>query len=310
MTLIVGRIIDDRLFIESDTKITDRSEAKSDPLVGTLKIIILHPFIALTFAGKVYFAEKALKEIYSRGRLQIQDIIEILASNNKESIIASDGNPDKETDFVLAVIENKKPRIFKISNGIIEPNLQTFWLGDKLAFSSFQRNYHALKKGDASEVDSLRNAFKSVVDDESMDTVGNFQVEVHMDEKICPNEIVFLYTNKTEISIVEPQPIHLKEANKYYTIPLGTTAGGAYGISYLVSVSPNLHGVALHFLYGNFGVLFCPQISLKGIKIKDVNGKEFVSELKDKYNLPMQGLVKLDESAIQFVDTRDIISKN
>ena len=298
MTLIVGRIINDRIFIESDTKITDRSEAKSDPLVRTLKIIILHPFIAVTFAGKVYFAEKALKEIYSKGRLRIQDIIEILATHNKESIIASDGNPDRETDFVLAVIENKKPRIFKISNGIIEQNLQTFWLGDKLAFNKFQGNYHDLKKGGVSEKDSLRDAFKSVVDNESIETVGNFHIEVHMNEKICPNEVVFLYTNRTEISIGKQPPIHLKEANKYYPVPMGTTEGGAYGISYLVSVSPNIHGVALHFLYGNFGVLFCPQLSLEGIKIRDVNGKEFVSEIKNRFNLPMRGLVKLDETKI------------
>ncbi len=305
MTLIVGRIIDEKIYIESDTKITDESAAKVNPLLGTLKIIIIHPFICVTFAGKLYFAEKAIKEIFSHEKLRIQDILDILLSNNNESIVSSNGDINLETDFVLAFIENKKPRIFKIKGGKIEGDANSFWLGDKDAFNSYQEDFHELKDKNIPIRDCMRNAFKSVIDNESIESVGNFQISVNINDEICPGEKVFLYSMKTEISVLEKQSIKCAEANKPYPVPLGTTGGGAFGISYLVSVSPNLHGVALHFLYGNFGVLFCPQISFQGVIIRNVNGKEFVLEIKKRYNLPLRGMIKLDETKIQFLDTRD-----
>jgi len=310
MTLIVGRIVNEKIYIESDTKITDDSSAKDNPLLGSLKIIIFHPFISLTFAGKLYFAERAVKEILSHNKLRIKDILDILLTFNNESIKTSGGNPDLETDFVLAVIENKKPRLFKIVGGELEADIESFWLGDKRAFNIYQRHFHKLKEENNELERCMHNAFESVIEDDSINTVGNFQISMHVDDNIAPNEKVFLYSLKTEISIVEPQSIHCKEANKYYPVPLGTTGGGAYGISYLVSVSPNLHGVALHFLYGNFGVLFCPQLNFEGIIIKNVNGKEFASELKKRYNLPLRGFIKLDETKIQYIDTRDEINNN
>ena len=206
---------------------------------------------------------------------------------------------------MLNVIENKKPIIFKVANGKLEQNLLNFWIGDKRAFNSFQKHSLSLKEDGKSELECIIFAFEKVIADDLIDTIGNFQVSVHTDENISPNEKVFLYSLKTELSVVEEQTIHCKEANKYYAVPLGTTGGGAYGISYLVSVSPSLHGVALHFFYGNFGVLFCPQISKQGIKIKNVNGTQFIEKIKEQYNLPMHGLVKLNESSLQYLDTRD-----
>ncbi len=304
MTLIVGRIVNEKIYIESDTKITDDSSAKDNPLLGSLKIIIFHPFISLTFAGKLYFAERAVKEILSHRKLRIKDILGILLTYNKESIDASEGNSDLETDFVLAVIENKKPRLFKIVGGQLEADIESFWLGNKRAFNIYQKHYHKLREEKHPLERCLHNGFKLVVEDDSIDTVGNFQISVHTDDKIAPNEKVFLYSLKTEIDFGKLPPIQLKEANRFYAFPLGTAGGGAYGISYLVSVSPNLHGVAIHFLFGNFGVLFCPQINLSGIIIEKVDGKEFVKKIKEKYNIPLQGFIKLDNINIQYIDTR------
>ena len=56
MSLIVARIVEDNIYIESDSKITDDRLVRSDPLCGLLKTLILNPVICISFAGIVHFA--------------------------------------------------------------------------------------------------------------------------------------------------------------------------------------------------------------------------------------------------------------
>ena len=126
MTLIVGRIFDNDLFIESDTKITDELGIKNYPLLGSLKVVILHPFLCLAFAGRVSFAEEAIKKIFSRKKYTFLELIEILIKANIESIKSSEGNPDKQTQFVLSFIESKAPQIVTIADGIEETGCKSY----------------------------------------------------------------------------------------------------------------------------------------------------------------------------------------
>ena len=153
---------------------------------------------------------------------------------------------------------------------------------------------------------SLKLGFKRIIDDGTYDTVGNFQISLSSTNEPCPGEKVFLYSCATETSIGMPQSIEFKKANDWQPVSLGTTPSGAYGISYLTSMSSKLHGVAIHFSFGNFGVLFCPQLSFEGIVIRNVDGLQFAKEIKDRYNIPLQGLVKIDDYSLQFIDTREI----
>ena len=60
MTIVIGRIIDNDIYIESDSRITDFRLVQTNLLTGLLKTIILNPFLCLSFAGFVEYAEKAL----------------------------------------------------------------------------------------------------------------------------------------------------------------------------------------------------------------------------------------------------------
>lgn len=109
-----------------------------------------------------------------------------------------------------------------------------------------------------------------------------------------------------EVDISEAQPIRFEAQGQLQPVHLGTTAGGSYGISYLSTASPNYHGVAIHFTHGDFGVLFCPQLDFKGILIKGVAGREFVERINREYNVPLRGMIRMSDAAIQYVDTRDL----
>lgn len=66
MTLIVSRIENRQMKIISDSKITDKNAVRNNPLAGNLKSFILSPQLSVSFAGKVYFAEKFLSLFFSK----------------------------------------------------------------------------------------------------------------------------------------------------------------------------------------------------------------------------------------------------
>lgn len=307
MSLVVGRIIDNNIFIESDTRITDIKEVPSEPLSGCLKTIILHPFICMSFAGNIYYAELAIKDsikyIKENKIFNPNDIITILYNYNLLSIEESDNDESRETDFVLAITDFKIPILTKIAEGKVECNVNSFWLGDKIAFNYYQEQFHLLRDKEESILNCMRNSFQLVIEKDSIETVGDFQISVHTDNKLIENHIMFSYTQKIKLDIHHKEPIKIEKANKWYAFPLGKAEDGSYGISYFTSLSPNYHGVAIHFICGMFGVLFCPQISIDPIVIHKVNSVDFIKRIKGEYNIPMQGVAKIDDNTMQLIRT-------
>jgi len=297
MTLIVARIEEDNIYIESDSKITDDRLVRSDPLCGLLKTLILHPFVCISFAGKVYFAEIALKKYFDQSINDVNVLLEMLRDVNIES--------ENTTDFIVATINGRIPRLFKVSDGLVTSDIENAWIGDHEGFELYQKEFHTLD-GDIPLKEKIHKAFRVVVDSPDIKTIGDFHMSTSLNYEINPGHPVFLHELKIEMEITEPQRIHFEKKGDFKPISLGTTAGGSHGISYLSTVSPDFHGVAIHFTHGNFGVLFCPQIDLKGIIVNDVNGREFVDKIKDEFNIPLQGMIKMNDTAMQFVDTREL----
>ncbi len=296
VTLVVGKLQNDKIYIESDSRITDPNIAKASPLCGLMKTLILHPFICMSFAGQVVYAEDALKEYFDN---KIDDDLESLLSILQTITKASGG----QTDFAVASVLNNVPKLFKVSNGRIDRDIMNFWLGDIDGFEYYQRCFHEIDKT-ISEQDRMRSAFNQVIQNESITTIGDYHFGTYLDFQIAPPHAVFLHKLKVEIQVTQPQEIKIKEAGKFEPIPLGTVAGGSHGLSYLNTVSPDFHGVAIHYTHGNFGILFCPQLSFKGIILKHLSGLEFVLKIKEKYNIPLQGFIKRSATAIQLIDTR------
>lgn len=298
MTLVVARIENQNIYIESDSKITDENAIRSNPLCGLLKTLILHPCVCVSFAGNVHYAEQAINRFFQNNKFDnILPLIQLLVEANIES-----GNT---VDFIVATINGRVPRLYKITDGTLEQDISNAWIGDHDGFSVYQKGFIFQEEG-IDIKDRMRNAFKAVVQDPSIETIGDFHMSTSIDRDINPAHPVFLHSLKVEIEVTEPQTIKFEEKGECKPVPLGTAAGGAHGVSYLVTVCPEFHGVAIHFTHGNFGVLFCPQISFNTITIRDVDGGEFVERIKDQYGIPLRGFIKTNDSAIQFIDNREL----
>lgn len=301
MTLIVARIDDDTIYIESDSRITDESKVKTEPLCGLLKTLVLHPFFCVSFAGNVHFAEEAIKEFFdvqksasSLGNA-FEKLLDLLVSKNIES--------EETTDFIVASILDKCPKLYRIEGGELTKDLTVAWIGDLDGFEYYQTQYHETSV----EVDGkvrMRKAFEEVVNESKLDSIGDFHISTYINHEVNPKHPVFLHGLKVRIDISEPQEIQIQEKGKFEPLPLGTTEGGSHGISYLATVDPNYCGVAIHFIHGNFGILFCPQLSFKGIFIKDVDGDGLANAIQAQYGIPLRGFVRKGDTALKYIDTR------
>lgn len=295
MTFVVAKIIGDDLFIESDSRITDRSKVRQDPLCGLLKSVLVSPTICISYAGSVDFAELAIKKILDGHILTSEEISQTLLAVVKDS--------KNSVEFILASIDNCIPKLCKISDGKAEQDLLSAWIGDYNAFRLFQ----SVLLGSEENIDHsiISGAFKVVMDEPSLSGVGDFQIGVYINNSICNESRVFMYAEKFECYSPESQTI---PAGEKVALSLGTAPGGAYGLSYLISLSNCLFGIAIFFHAGGFGVLFCPQISFGGIVIYAHNGEQFAIKVLEKYKIPMYGLVQEGQTKVKLIDTREKLS--
>lgn len=295
MTLVVARIVEDNIFIESDSKITDERLVKNNPLCGLLKTFILHPFVSISFAGNIVFAELALKKVFEQKIEDVNVLLTMLSDINIES--------RNTTDFIVATIIGKIPKLYKVADGNVESNILNAWIGDVDGFQVYQKEYHSTQEH--SEIkERMKSAFRAVIENSELETIGDFHISTSLNYEINPNHPVFLHDFKVNIDVTEPQLIKIEEKGKFESVPLGTREGGSHGLSYLATASPDFHGVAIHFTHGNFGLLFCPQLSFNGILLKDINGRDFVDKIKTDYDIPLRGFIKMNDSAIQYIDNR------
>jgi len=298
MTLVISRIIEKSIHIHSDTRITSPNIFKNNPLAGLLKSVILHPFICLSFAGNVIPAQEAIASFFTNKISDLDSLLNMLLATHQKA--------NQATDFGVASCINKQPRLFEIKNGTIVET-SSFWLGDTDGFNHYQHEFHTMNKSLSTQI-KMREAFKNTLDSSDIKTIGDFHISASLDFSICnPPHPVFLYDEKIEINVSEKQTISYAQG-KRSVIPLGTTHGGSYGISYLTSVSPDFHGVGIHFTHGNFGIIYCPQINhTSATLIRNVSGAGFAEEAYRKYNIPLRGLVKKNATAVQYVDARSLI---
>lgn len=280
MTLIVGRITQGGVLVDSDSRITDPNivSNKNNIFSGILKTIILNPFISVSYAGGVETAQKAIEELYNLKKIEINIIKSLLLKINIES--------KNETDFLIASLENQ-PILYKISNGIIEPSNSFHWIGDIDAFNLYQKEFLPnIKSIDAKHILSVHSdAFDKVIKNEKIESVGGFHITVHR------TKLGLEYLSKMQIITGQPTSITLTN-NQVKPIPFGNAQTGAFSFSYLKSENPYSPAVAIHFPMGNFGTLYYPKITREIIFYKNVSGLEFVEKVKKEHNIKLTGIVK------------------
>ncbi len=296
MSLVICKNINNKIYIESDSRITDINAARKESIYGILKTIILHPKISISFAGNIYLAEKAIQEIFLHKKLTIDYLIETLLKYNKDN--------NNEVEFILCLISNNTSNeIIKISNSFVDRNLLTAWIGDINGFNVFQSQFHNLKESGINEAKALEQAFSSVIENQEITTVGDFQISTHTETSIEGN-FMFQYTGKFGVYLNESQTFNATETKNTFNITWGSAAGGSFGISYFVSVSPNHYSVGIYFIHGNFGILFCPKLGFEGIVFSNISNLDFLKTINDKYKIPLRGFRMVENSMMQLVDMR------
>ncbi|HEY9117661.1 MAG TPA: hypothetical protein VIN11_07530 [Roseivirga sp.] len=298
MTLVVGRVLaDGKILIKSDSKITDLTSVKNEPLCGALKSLILHPNVSVSFAGNVTYAEEALKLFYEQRIDGLKRLLDLLLIIHNKS--------NNGTDFVVATLENNKSIFYKVSNFKIESSNSSFWIGDSDAFSEYQELYHLNYKESSDVALSMKSAFRSLIQNPNFPSVDHFFIEMYSSRDVMPGDHVFLYEERFEADsgfFVNTVP-----ANTKMPLAIGGASTGSYSISHFITLSPVYHGIGVYFEFGRFGAFFCPQLQLfKPIIIEDVDGQEFADKLKSDFGIPVRGFVIEKGSRIKLIDTRSI----
>ena len=279
MTLVVGRITQGGIRVDSDSRITDPNIAsnRNNIFSGLLKTIILNPNISVSYAGAVDTAQKAIEQLYQLEKFEINEIKKILLKINSES--------DCETDFLIASLENQ-PLLYKISDNKIDVSNTFQWIGDIEGFNLFQKEFFPnLKSQDPKHISSVHSsAFDKVIENDKVKSVGGFHITVHR------TNFGLEYLFKMTLKMGRSETMRLKQGSNI--IPWGNAGTGTFSSSYLKSDNPFRPAIGIHFPIGNFGTLYFPLLSRKIIIYKDVNGFEFAEKVKSDYEIKLIGIIK------------------
>lgn len=280
MTLVVGRIFQGGIRIDSDSKITDPQivDNRNNIFSGLLKTIILNPNISVSYAGGVEIAQKAIEELYKLNSFEINSVKSLLLKINIDN--------NYETDFLIASLENQ-PLLYKISNGKIEPSNSSHWIGDIDGFNLFQSEYlPKLKSYDPKHIFSTHSdAFEKVIESKKIESIGGFHITVHR------TQLGLEYLTKMQISIGQPTSITLS-GNQSKILPFGNAQTGAFSYSYLKSENPFAPAIGIHFPIGNFETLYFPKIKREIIFFNNLDPFEFVKNVKKEYGIKLTGMIK------------------
>lgn len=136
----------------------------------------------------------------------------------------------------------------------------------------------------------MNSAFGKVIEDEKIESISDFQISIDTVYHDKLNADFFIYEMRMSMNFA-PQTIEF-EGSAFATIPFGGAEIGGFGSSYLRSINFAKPAVVIHFPQGKFGVLFCPLLNFnKPIIIKEEDGERFAKLVKEKYSIPLEGLV-------------------
>ncbi len=180
MTLVVARIVGDRIAIASDTRLSQNDQPLSLQN-GTIKSCMLPGEICVSFANSPHLAERAFNE-FATQHPNGTGFTETVSYFEKSS--ADTGN-----DYIVAF--NRTPRLVKIVDGRrMASTAKTQWIGDHAAYERF-REYEAKNRPgtnagralstvlfmdelENSPASDLYSSMRHVVADRNVQSVGDF----------------------------------------------------------------------------------------------------------------------------------------
>jgi len=274
MSLVVARIFNGQFEIHSDSRLTRQADLHPSQLTGILKTVLFDSKTCISFAGGVDDATEALSKVFEFDDLPISNLIEILLGANIKSI--------NQTDFIVASILTGDSKLYKITNGKVETELQSAWIGDYEAFNYFQSKLLELPGKDRTRT-SIGDSFKQVLNNGNFPTVGDYHIHV------VARGNRFEYNHSISINL-GPQTLTL-QPNVLKTLPDGTAGNGSFSMNYMVSNDEGKQAVGVHYGHGRFGVLLYPRCSLSPKVIRDVSCSEFACAVQKQFGVALTGIL-------------------
>ena len=281
MTLIVARKTGNEIRMYSDARISYPDQLRNSPLKGALKLITIND-ICIGYAGNFHVALDSIRKIR---KLNLNDYGQVI-----ESLFEAHNESNSDVDFIIATYRPTL-MLIRITNGIVEMDLDSTWIGDPEVFSKYQELYHSVTPV-KSEVESeeqdqqyevasrMGDALGRVVREGKYESVGDFTISVRSSVegfKYLGNAMVF------PVSQEIPSGVATK-------IEFGTAQQGGYAYSILWSQTPNVGAIAVHFYQGNVGALYHPLERDEAIVYSEVTFERFKELVENDYGFKIDGI--------------------
>ena len=272
MTLVVAKVIENKIYIFSDSKITDPKNILRGMDNEVLKAIIINPNICICYAGAIAKAVKAIHELQNNNLIATDDILNyLLVSHSKEG-----NNPD----FIVATFL-PKPSIYEIKKGMIKRDLQVAWIGNQSAFSDFQRyRFEAPEIFKTNEFILSRFAFVKVIEDTKHEDVSDFLIGV------TSSLNGFVYSDYASgLASITMHPNHTISGS----ISVNAAHGG-YSYSVLRPQEAGIGAIGVYFLQGSFGALLYPLRQDRPFIFAQVELQGFIEKVENVFGFRLIGL--------------------
>jgi len=283
MSLIRAQKFGDEFRILSDTKITDSEQILRGVETNILKVVILRPDLCIGFAGLIGPASLGIEkmdELIGAEEVNMDQVLDHLLQRHLAA--------GKKTDFIVASL-TPNSNLYKISEGKVESNLQTCWIGDHDAFSTFQEFFHQTRGFERPELSpelaetvntiiKMQRAFTRLVESGLHESVGQFMIEV------ATNPGAGFYYEARYIGTPGAPSLH-RQIEPSEEISDWSAAIGGFSTSILVPDEAGVGAIGIHFFQGKFGALFYPLEQEKPIVIKNVDKEEFIAQIFERFGV-------------------------
>lgn len=273
MTLVVGEALSSGPVLAADSMLTFEHGNTSDLLGGALKVVIVDPHAAIAFSGKAALAVSAIRTAASSD------------PGDRRAILAA-ASADADVHFLLAEIGSET--ITRITDGTtIEHSAVRAWIGDRQAFSRFQKLAAEAPPINAPpgldslvERAQLMNAMRQLVD-EGHPTVGGVATFVISE----PGG--FRYSCAVEAVAGGRQVI---PPDRWTTVQFGQgAAAGSYTETILTPSGSGVGAVGVHLSEAHAGALFWPLRFDQPVQYRDVGVEQMISSIQSDHGLSLDG---------------------
>jgi hypothetical protein len=283
MTLIVARVTPLGVRIAADMRVTDPYEIQRGFLYAALKPILLSPTFCIAYAGLVSPALAAIRRVHADG-LDLEAATSYLHQAHESS--------DRNVDFLVASL---RPRtLIAIKEGR-SSETGAEWIGDHVAFSDYQREYHRNRpyklspemfdRPDRAEdievATRMSDGMRAVVDGPT------HVVEDGIEKLVIPRGGSHPTVGEAIVNVVPRVEDDLFAYSHYNRADFE----GSLSYFFLSPSQPGVGAVGLYFMEGRLGVLYAPLAGDDPMKYPRVSLAQFVELVRLRHGISLEGLV-------------------